>query len=254
MTQGSQPAGNTTTTQTPPAYMYPYIGTALGQGGNLLQGQQPQYYSGQQVAGFNPAQEKAMQATTNLGLNGTPGLDAAQKFDTTLMQGNGNPYETGMFNQAAQATQNQLASEFAGSGRGVTASMPLRSQQLNNLATDFYGNNYQNTMQNGLQAGNQAQGLYDTQLAGANAAMGVGNQVQQQSQNDINANMAKYNYYQTLPQNMLSRYEQNLAGVQPGSATSNPYFTNPTANALGAGLAASSIYNNMGQSGSKGGG
>jgi hypothetical protein len=113
---------------------------------------------------------------------------------------------------------------------------------LNNLATDFYGNNYQNTMQNGLQAGNQAQGIYDTRLNGANAAMGVGNQVQQQSQNLINANMGKYNYYQQLPQTMLSQYEQNLSGVQPGQANTSPYFTNPTANALGTALGAYALY------------
>lgn len=258
MQGGQQPAGQTTVTQAPPSYMEPYIGTALGQAGNLVQGPGPQYYPGQTVASFNPAQESAMTATQNLGLHGTPGLTAASNFDTSLLKSGGgsNPYEDAIFSRAAQATQNQLSSQFAGNGRGVVASMPERSQQLNDLATNFYGNQYQNNMQNALQAGNQAQSIYGAQLGGANAAMGVGNQVQQQSQNEINANKQKYDYYQNLPQTMLSQYEGNLAGVQPGSATSNPYFTNPTADALGTGLAGLSLYKGMSGSGSgsKGGG
>jgi hypothetical protein len=227
--------------------MYPYVGTALGQAGNILQGPGAQYYPGQTVADFSKPQEQAMGATLNAGLNGTPALHAAQRFDTTLLNSGGgsNPYENAMFNRAAQSTQNQLSSEFAGHGRGVVASMPERSQQLNDLATNFYGNQYQNNINNALQAGNQAQGLYGTQMQGYNAAMGVGNQVQGQAQNLINANQQKYNYYQNLPQTTISQYEQNLAGVQPGMANTNPYFNNPTANALGTGLAAYSLYKDI---------
>lgn len=223
MSGGASPAGNTTNTQTPPQYMFPYIGTALGQAGNLLQTGGPQYYPGQQVASFNPAQQAAMGGTLNL--------------DQNLMQGSGNPYENAMFNQAAQATQGQLSSEFAGSGRNLDASMPLRSDQLNNLATNFYGNNYQNSIQNALGASNQA--------------LGIGSQIQNQSQNLIDASQKAYNYNQQLPFSNLQQYESFLSGVQPGQQTSSPYFTNPTANTLGAGLAAASIYKDLG-SGAKG--
>lgn len=223
MSGGATPAGNTTNTQTPPQYMYPYIGTALGQAGNLLQTGGPKYYPGQQVASFNPAQQAAMGGTLNL--------------DKNLMQGSGNPYENAMFNQAAQSTQGQLASEFAGSGRDITGSMPLRAQQLNQLGTDFYGQNYQNDIQNAMQAANQR--------------LGIGNQIQNQSQNEINASKAAYNYNQQLPFSNLQQYESFLSGLQPGQQTSSPYFTNPTANTLGAGLAAASIYKDLG-SGAKG--
>lgn len=229
---GQQPAGQTTVTQAPPSYMGPYIGTALGQAGNLLQGPGPQYYPGQTVADFSQPQEQA--------------FGGIQNFAGNLLQNGGgsNPYEDAMFNRAAQGTQNQLASEFAGAGRNVGASLPNRSQQLNDLATQFYGGQYQNNINNAFHAGD--------------AMLGVGNQIQQQTQNEINANRQKYDYYQHLPQTMLSQYEQNLSGVQPGSQTSNPYFTNPTADALGTGLAGLSLYkgiygSNSG-SGSKGGG
>jgi len=54
--------------------------------------------------------------------------------------------------------------------------------------------------------------------------------------------MQKYNYYQQLPYQQLSQYEQFLQGVSPGSQTSSPYYTNPTANALGTALAGQQLY------------
>jgi len=214
----STPAGQTTTTSTPPSYMYPYIGTALNQAGSLIGGKAPQYYPGQQVAGFSRPQQQAFAGLTGI--------------DTGLMQGSGNPYEDAMFKQAAGATQNQLSSEFAGMGRNASASEPLRAEQLNNLATSLYGGNYQNDVNNALTAGQNL--------------LGIGNQVQQEAQNQINANMQKYNYYQQLPYQQLQQYEQFLQGVQPGSQQTTPYYTNPTANALGTMLAAEQIYKGFG--------
>lgn len=213
--KGAQQAGNTTQTQTTAPYMYPYMGTALGQAGNLLQQGGPQVYSGQRVADFNPAQQQAM--------GGTIGLDQ------NLMQGSGNPFENSMFNNAALATQGQLASQFAGSGRNLDASMPLRSDQLNNLASTFYGNNYQNSVQNAMQAANQN--------------LGIGNQIQQQGQNQINASMDAFNQSQQRPYQNLGQFEQFLQGVQPGAQTQTPYFQNKGANTLGTALAGQQLYN-----------
>src|SRR5579859_3572224 len=144
MSGGSQQAGSTTNTNAPLPYMYPYIGTALGQAGNLLQGPGPQYYPGQQVASFNPVQQKAMAATEATGLNGSPALTAAQGFDTTLLNSGGgsNPYLDQMFKQAAGATQGQLESQFGGAGRNVDAAAPLQADMNNRLATQIYGGAY----------------------------------------------------------------------------------------------------------------
>ena len=218
MSMGSQQAGNTTQTTLPPNYMLPYIGTGLKSAANLLQSNTPQYYPGQTLAPFSPVQQQAMGA--NIGL------------DQNLMQGSGNPYENAMFNQAAQATQGQLSSEFAGAGRNLEASMPLRSDQLNNLATNFYGQNYQNDVQNAMNAGQNY--------------MGIGGQIQNQAQNQINANMAKYNYYQNLPYQQLGMYQNLLGGFQTGQQTQTPYFTNPMAGALGGGLAGASAGSSFG--------
>lgn len=239
---GQTPAGQTTTTTTPPSYMYPYIGTALSQAGSLLGSNGPQYYPGQTVAGFSQPQQDAMSGIVNLGLNGTPALTREGNMDMALMKGSGNPYENAMFQQAAGATQNQLTGEFAGMGRNAAESQPLRAEQLNNLATSLYGGQYQNDVANALNAGNQAQSAYGTQLQGLQAAEGVGQQVQNLAQQQMNANQQQYNYYQRLPYQQLQQYEQFMQGVNPGSQSSSPYFTNPLANTLGTALAVEQLY------------
>lgn len=253
---GSQQAGTTTTTNTPPAYMYPLLGTAAGQATQILANGGAQYYPGQQVAGFSKPQQEAMSGILDKGLNGTPALSAEQGFDTTLLNSGGgsNPYLDQMFGQAAGATQNQLSSEFAGNGRNVAASQPLRGEQLNNLATSMYGGEYDNNMNRALEAGNQAQSLYGTQMGGLQAAEGVGQQVQGLAQKQIDANQQKYNYDQNLPEQTLMQYLQNLGAMQPGSAQSSPYFTNPTANTLGTASSLAGIYSLLSKAGAADGG
>ena len=248
MSGGSVQTGTQTTTQAPPSYMYPYIGTGLSQAGDLLQTGGSQYYPGQPVAGFNSDQQKAMQAQFKAGMNGSPALTAAQGFDQTLLNSGGgpNPYEDAMFNRAAGQTQNQLTGEFAGMGRNASASEALRTEQLNNLATSMYGGEYQNNIQNALAAGNQAQSLYDTRLQGLGTAEGVGQQVQDQSQKLIDASQAAYNYNQNLPWTNARQYEGLLSGLQPGQSNNSPIYTNPTANAMGLASMIASIFSSGG--------
>lgn len=243
MSKGAQQAGNTTQTQTTAPYMYPYIGSALGQAGNLLQAGGPNPYPGQRVANFNPAQQKAMGGIMNLGMNGTPGMTAAGNFDTTLLNsGMNNPWLNNMFQQGANQIDNNLTSQFGQAGRNAEAAQPMEGQALGNYAANLYGGQYQNTIQDALQAGNQAQNLYGAQLGGMNQALGVGNQIQQQGQNQIQASMDAYNQAQQRPYQNLGTYEQFLQGVQPGAQTQTPYFQNKGATDLGSALAAQQLY------------
>lgn len=276
MGKGSQPSGNTTTTQTPPAYMYPYIGTSLGQAASLLGSGGPQYYPGQQVAGFSAPQQAAMSGIDALARKGTGAGNAGMNFDASLLNGNfsgpqanlaamgaggaTNPYLNQMFQQAAGQVQNQLQSEYGQTGRNVSASAPMMGQTLDKLATQIYGGAYAQDQANALAAnqtlGNEQMGglanapaLNAMQSGNLGQEMNVGGLVQNQAQNLINANMGKYRYYQQLPYQQLQQYEQFLSGVQPGSQQNNPYFNNPTANALNTALGLQRLYNGMGPQG-----
>lgn len=248
MPSGSQQTGTQTSTQAPPSYMYPSVGTGLSDSAQILANGGAQYYPGQTVAGFSKPQQQAMGAIQTAGMNGTPALTAAQGFDTTLLNSGGgsNPYLDQMFNQAAGASQGQLASEFAGGGRNVAASEPLRGEQLNNLATSVYGGQYDTNMQNALNAGNQAQSLFGTQMGGYNAAEGVGQQVQNLAQQQIGANQQEYNYDQNLPEQTLQQYIQNIGGLQPGSTSSQPLYSNPGASDLGEASTLAGLFKTMG--------
>lgn len=265
-----------TNTNTPPGYMFPEIGTALGQANSLLSGPGPQFYPGQQVASFNPLQSQAFGGIQSLA--GSNPLGAASAYNDSLLSGKftgpnaalaatgqggvTNPLLDQMFGQAAGSTRNQLSSEFAGSGRNMDAAQPLRGEQLNNLATQIYGGAYDANQNRALTAnqtlaGEQqgavsgAEGLTGANLGIQNALLGAGNQVQGQSQQLIDASKKAFDYNQTLPYQNLQQFESSLSGVQPGSAQSSPYFTNPTANALGEAGLASSVYSNMGTKGAK---
>lgn len=279
MSSGSSPAGNITTTQAPLNYMQPYYGTALGQSANLLQTGGPQYYTGQQVASFNPFQNASMQNINDIA--GSNPLSQASNFNNNLLTGDfsgpqsnlarmgtgsmNNPELSNLLNLQNQSIQSNLASQFAGSGRNLPASMPLQAQMMGNADSQLLSNAYNINQGNALSANEalggmqqgavgNSQNLLGANLGLQNALGTVGNQVQNQSQNLIDASKNAFNYNQQLPYTNLRDYESNLAGIQPGSQVSNPYFTNPAANTLGMGMGALGLYNGMSSAGLLGGG
>ena len=268
MSMGSQQSGSSTSTQTPPAYMYPYIGTALGQAGNLLATGGPSYYPGQQVAGFSGPQQAAMGAIDKLATTGTNAGNAGMNFDTRLLNGNfsgpqanlaamgadraSNPYLDKTFQQAAGQVQHQLQSEYGQAGRNVSASAPMMGQTLDNLATNIYGGAYAQDRANALAAnqalGNEqanalaaAPGLNGMQFGNLGQEMNVGGLVQNQAQRLMDASRGAYDYNQQQPWKDLTDYEALLSGLQPGSSQTNPIMNNPSVNAGNMATALSAI-------------
>lgn len=214
---------NQTTTQTSPSWQQPYQNYGLNQAYSL-------YNKGPTVAPFSPMQEQALGGIQNLG-NNNPLTNSAVNYNTNVLN-NGpeqNPYLDRIFNQAADQTQNRLASEFAGAGRGVTNSLPLRSDELNNLATSIYGGAYNTGVQQQEQAAAQAPGTQGMQYQDLNALYGGGQQVQNLAQQYANA-----------PANWLNQY---LGQTSPGMGTSTttPYYYNQGAGALGGALVGSQL-------------
>jgi hypothetical protein len=142
-----------------------------------LQAAQGQYQ--QDRSTYAPFQQYTGQA-----LNGIAGLaqnnaltgNATNLANQTLSGGflGSNPYLDQTFNQAALATQNQLASQFAGAGRNVDQSEGLRSQQLNDLATQIYGGNYQAERDRQQQTLGMSPALGQAQYGGYDRLLGVG--------------------------------------------------------------------------------
>lgn len=198
-----------------------------------------QYQNTQQlVAPFAPQQEQAITNITNMAGAGDPATQAAQKFITSTLGGNvqQNPQLNALFSQGANQIQNQLASQFAGAGRNVDQSAGVNAQALGTFGANLFGNAF-NT-QAGLQqaALNAAPANLQSQLGLQNALYAAGGDVQNQSQNYINA-----------PQAFLQQY---LNQVNQGLGTQGTYTPafNSGASALGGALAGANVGSSIGNS------
>lgn len=229
---GGGGSSNQTLTQQAPSWQLPYqqygMNQAQAQYGNVNS-------PTQLVAPFSPQQNQAISGMTDLATN-NPTARAANNWVTNTLNGSPaeNPYLNSMFNQAADATQPRLASEFAGAGRNVVGSMPLRSDELNNLATSLYGGAY-NT---GVQQQETAAGLAPSAI---NASTGLqqdlfntGQQVQNQAQQYIQA-----------PQNFLNQYLSRVNG-NLGTTQTQPMYFNQGLMGLGGASLGSSLGQTVG--------
>jgi hypothetical protein len=146
---GGGPDTVTTTTNTePPAFLRGPLTTAV----NAAQSQFNQATGGQfGPAGFGggfgggriPGFPGGRNPTTGgPGLPGTAGQGAAGVEAATGVPGAGGfdpmPFLTNSFNRAADLTRGRLDTEFSGAGRNLGASIPARSQELQDLANQFF--------------------------------------------------------------------------------------------------------------------
>jgi hypothetical protein len=230
-----------TTTVQPPAFQLPYLQYGLGQAKQL-------YGQGAGVVPFSQQSEQAIQGVTNRATGGSPLVGAAQGFvqqglqnPITSMFGSAtNPQLDATFERARLASQGGLASEFARSGRNVSAAQGLRGQQLGDLATQIYGGAYEserNRMFQDMQGQRSLQqGLLGSVLPLANQdyvdlaqLRGAGSDIE---------GMARE--YQEAPQTSLDRYLGRVSG-NFGSTTTTPLYRNSGTAALGGALLGSQV-------------
>lgn len=239
--------GTNTVSTSVPGFLQPYYNQSLSQGAELLNSAGPQYYPGQTVAPFNPLQEQGLSQIQNNanGPNASSGARNANMFETSgaLLNPSMNPYLQGTFQQGAQQVQNSLESEFGAAGRNVISSLPVQSDEMNNLATQLYGGAYNTGLANMTQASALAPSIDAGTYLPSQQLIGAGAGVQGQTQNLINSQQNQWNYNQTLPYNQLSWYSGLLgANAAPFSQQNSSSAGNPASTALGAGLLGNSLY------------
>lgn len=244
--KGSSPAGNTTQISEPAPYAQPYAQQGLQQAASLYATGGPKFYPGQQVAPFSPLQEQGFSQIQNqanapntinqTGSNYYNALESGQYLNPQS-----NPALQGLVNQSDQQIQNNLASQFAGAGRNIEASAPVQASQMAQVANDIYGGAYNNTLNNMTGALGQGNSLIAGQYLPAQQLLGAGGQIQQQAQNLIQGNENAYNFYQQQPYQNLANYMNEINAAGMGQQVQTPYFTNPTAGALGGALGGAEV-------------
>ena len=233
----SSKGGTTTSTTGPPSYLQPYYEQLAKAGQTLYSGAGPQYYPGVQVAPFSPLQEQGfsqLQDTAVPAMQGVANTTAGQ-YNTLESGAYLNPETNPALQQMVQLSDNQiqnnLASQFASSGRNIEGSAPVQASQMANVAADIYGGAYNNTLNDMTSALGQGGNVASLQGAPGSALLGAGGQIQSQAQNLIGANQNQFGYYQTLPYQQMSGLSSLLSGV-PGMSSTTPYYTNPMGGAL----------------------
>lgn len=245
------PSGSTTTTQTSTPWkgLQPYLLNLYAGAGNLATTDPFQAYPGQTVAPLNPQQLQSLDLTQQRALSGSPVENAAQQanygFNTGQFLSAGNPYFGNMVQQIANQVNPQVASGFEaggrlGSGAQANAFESALTQQAGNLAYQNYNQGLNNMIQSQALAPQLGQMDYQN-LA---QLYGVGQTLQGQQQNYINADMQRYLQNQQGPWQTLQAETGVLGGIPIGSntSTSQPYFSNPVANVLGTGLGVASLF------------
>lgn len=223
-----------------PSWQQPYQARGLELAQNQLEMGAPQQYGGQTVVPFSTQTERAMQGIEQRALGGSPLVNQASQYVSGQLAGPPasqfssmvNPYLDQMFQRAAQNSRASLEGEFARAGRNVNAAAPIRGQQLNDLATQFYGGAFENQQQRALsdilsQRGQQQQALSsvpylaDAPYRDMQALAGVGANVEGLAGRIQQDQRGRFDYEQMAPQLLLDRFVQR-ANAQIGQATYEP--------------------------------
>jgi hypothetical protein len=257
----------TTTSQIDPT-IQPYLGYGLQQAQRLYQSGGPQYYGGPTFVSPTTTTQTGLQALEARASLGNPLLQSAQnQLQNTVSGGflGGNPFFQGAFQPAAQAAETQfkttlgdIASKSSLAGRygsGAMGSLQDRAtgafgQQLANTAGQLAYQNYADE-----RARQQAATMAAPQMASADY-QDIQNMLQagqiregyqgQQMQSD----MAKFNFLQNQPQQNLQNYLSlvygNPLGRVASSTTSGAADTSTLQNALGLAAVGGGLYKNLG--------
>jgi hypothetical protein len=187
---------------------------------------------------------------------GSPLTSAAQNQLYGTIQGDylgGNPFFQGAFQPAAQAATTafntaigNVTSGASKAGRfGSGAMQNLQNAAAGELAQKLTGTagqlayqNYADERARQQQATFGAPQLAEADYADINRQLAAGQLGEGYQNQALQADIQKYNYQQQLPQQQLTNYLNQVYGFPAGKTqtTQTPYFTNPTATALGTGL------------------
>jgi hypothetical protein len=200
----------------------------------------PAYYPGSTVAQFSPQTIDALQALYGRGASGSPVINAADNADAATLNGQylnigSNPYFQSALAAGFQPQTDQLMntvlpglrSQFQGAGRtgsGADFDTTMRAvkdldQTQANAAATAANNAYGQERANQMQAMSLAPQLADQDFLNLNAMLQAGQAIDQKQQQNIDADVARYNYQQTAQPSWITNLAQQLQAIYPGGQT-----------------------------------
>jgi hypothetical protein len=165
----------------------------------------------------NPYFQRSLQSTL---ANVLPGI-------TSQFVSGGNLNNPAMAFAAGQGAMNALSPQLFGAYQ-----QGLQQQQA---AAQNIGSDYQQTLANMVQGAALAPQLQNLPYNDLAKQFAAGTAAQQQQQQAINADIARWNWGQQLPYQKLATFGSEIGGPLGSTTTATtPYFTNNVANATGA--------------------
>lgn len=261
---GGSSAPSTTTTvnkSEPPKYLEPYLIRSADAATNLYNnGGGFSYFPGNTVAPFSNQTQQALDLTQQRAVNGSP-LDAAAQSNLSgtlsgqYLNAESNPYLSGALDAANRSTVRQfkeatmpgIQGSFAKSGRfgsnqyqnTVQGAQEALATGLADSNVKAYADQYNQERQRQMQATAIAPDIAAQDYKNIQALLGVGSAYDQQSQDLLNADIARYDFSNNAQRYALDEYINRLSGVGGGYGTTTGYATSPGArtstfaNALG---------------------
>jgi hypothetical protein len=225
---------STTTTSAPWSGAEPYVKYGLGEAQRLYTGKQPSYYPNSTVAGFTPYQNASLNMTGARSLYGNSGMNLGQTGINNILSG-----DLGLdavFENVKGKVLPAAMSAYSAAGRtpgGAGSYGGYAAEQLTNAYAPIAANQY-----------NTALSLAPTYAAedwnNIDRLNQAGGQIQGQNQAQLQDSINRWNFYQNLPWDQLTKYLASVQGSSAGYGSSTtPYYQNPALSALGgiAGLA-----------------
>jgi hypothetical protein len=234
------PSGGAQQTQSqqsgPPQWLQPSLQYGAAQARELYRMPAPQYYPGNAVANPSPATEAGQQAQIAYGLTGNPTANAASGYVGRVLNGDyltpGNPYQSALNRSIAANVMPSVNAQFSLAGRyGSPDHAGTVASALANAEAPLEYQNYQAERGNQQAAASLAPSFDAIEQNRIAALQGAGAAADQLAQNQVNANVNRWNYDQNLAQDKLQKYLGLL--LQPGFGS----YSTSTATQPGGGIA-----------------
>ncbi len=245
----SPKSGTTTTVATQAPWNMSFQNTGNYLAGDFLTRNGYQGYQGPYVADLSPYTQQAIQLAANRGLNGSPVQTAANQNAIDTLNGNylnvnTNPYLSSAVNDALGLAKSQVIGLYGGNaGNNINNSgfQEQLTRTLGNVAAPYYAQAYTNERGNQLHAAALAPNLAAQDLINVGLLQQAGSTQDAYQQALVNAQ--RQSFYE--PYQNLAQYMAIINGQGTTTTAQNPYFTSPTANALGLATGALGLYKGL---------
>lgn len=193
---GGGGGGESKTVQSIPDELKPlanaYTNTAIG-----LNNTPYQAYGGQRYADLNGVQMAALNATADRAMDGSQTINNAEAaLNQNIQGGNTNPYLDQMVGKAQDSVRSQFNTGAVNSGSFGNAGLQEQFQQgLGDVATQMYGQAYDQDRQRQMQSIGMAQQFGNQAYTDAEKLMGAGQTLQDQQQQGLD-----FQYQQSVEQ------------------------------------------------------